>query len=114
MERFDAPSRAYMDDARERYRYIDVAREGYRYMDDARERRPIDLHSLRREEASSLYQEYFLPGEDINREVIQYDIHRYLGNDATVRPYQHPDGRQGYLIKAYRALTTVGAYHKRP
>jgi hypothetical protein len=88
MERDDVPSRAYMDDARERHRL------------------PIDLQS-RREEAWR-FQEYFLPGEDINREVIQYDITRYLGNDATVRPYQHPDGRQGYLIKAYRAPTTVG------
>jgi hypothetical protein len=63
------------------------------YMDDARERRgpPIDLQSQRREEPSSRYQEYFLPGEDINREVIQYDICRYLGSDATVRPTQHPD-----------------------
>jgi hypothetical protein len=65
-------------------------------------------------EAVRGYQEYFLPSEDINREVIQYDICRYLGNDATVRPYQHADGRQGYLIKARRALTTVSVYHKRP
>jgi hypothetical protein len=63
------------------------------YMDDPRDRRrpPIDLQSGRREEPSSRYQDYFLPGEDINREVIQYDICRYLGNDATVRPYNHPD-----------------------
>jgi hypothetical protein len=96
MERDDVPSRAYMDDARERHRP------------------PIDLQSQRREEPSSRYQEYFLPGEDINREVIQYDLSRYLGSDATARPYQHADGRQGYLIKAYRAPTTVGAHHKRP
>lgn len=51
--------------------------------------------------------EYFLPSEDISREVIQADICRYLGGDATVRPYTHTDGRQGYLIKAYRAPTTV-------
>ena len=89
MERDDIPSRAYVDDTRERHRP------------------PIDLQSQRREEASR-FQEYFLPGEDINREVIQYDIVRYLGNDATVRPYQHRDGRQGYLIMAYRALTPVG------
>lgn len=63
------------------------------YVDDARDRRgpPIDLQSQRREEPSSRYQEYFLPGEDINREVIQYDICRYLGNDATVRPVQYSD-----------------------
>jgi hypothetical protein len=89
MERDDVPSRAYVDDARERHRL------------------PIDLQSQRREEASRL-QEYFLPAEDINREVIQYDIARYLGNDATARPYRHPDGRHGYLIRAYQALTSVG------
>jgi hypothetical protein len=73
MERDDVPSRAYIDDARER------------------PRPPIDLQSQRREEPPSRYQEYFLPGEDINREVIQYDICRYLGNDATVRPGQYSD-----------------------
>jgi hypothetical protein len=73
MERDDVPSRPYLDDTRERHRP------------------PIDLQSQRREEPSSRYQEYFLPGEDIHREVIQYDICRYLGNDATVRPYQHAD-----------------------
>ena len=34
---------------------------------------------------------YFLPGEDISREVITADICRYLGPDALVRPYQHQD-----------------------
>ena len=67
--------------------------------------------------------DYFLPGEDISREVITADICRYLGPDALVRPYRHPDvsssnsfdpamlslkqGRTGYLITAYRALTSV-------
>jgi hypothetical protein len=73
MERDDVPSRPYLDDTRERHRP------------------PIDLQSQRREEPPSRYQEYFLPGEDINREVIQYDICRYLGNDATVRPGQYSD-----------------------
>jgi hypothetical protein len=73
MERDDVPSRAYMDDARERL--------GPR----------VDLQSQRREESSSRYQEYFLPGEGIDREIIQYDICRYLGNDATVRPIQRSD-----------------------
>ena len=72
-DRDDVPSRAYMDDARDR------------------RGPPIDLQSQRREEPPSRYQEYFLPGEDINREVIQYDICRYLGNDATVRPVQYSD-----------------------
>jgi hypothetical protein len=107
-DRDDPPSRGYMHDAQDRYR-----------------QQPIDLQPERREEPSR-YQEYFLPGESINREVIQYDICRYLGNDATVRPYTHPDvgcrlfpgsnshaqadhyqGRQGFLIKAYRPPTTV-------
>lgn len=35
--------------------------------------------------------DYFLPGEDISREVITNDICRYLGADALVRPYNHPD-----------------------
>src|SRR2546423_4200930 len=35
--------------------------------------------------------EYFLPGEDISREVITADICRYLGPDALVRPYRHQD-----------------------
>ena len=74
MDRDDQPSRGYMDDPRDRHRPP-----------------PIDLQTGRREDPSSRYQEYFLPREDINRELIQYDICRYLGNDATVRPYMHSD-----------------------
>ena len=73
MDRDDQPPRGYVDDSRERHRQL------------------IDLQSPRREENAAHYKEYFLPGEDINREVIQFDICRYLGNDATVRRYQHPD-----------------------
>ena len=73
-DRDDSPPRGgYMDDSRERHRQL------------------IDLQTGRREDPASRYQEYFLPGEEINREVIQYDICRYLGNDATVRPYAHTD-----------------------
>jgi hypothetical protein len=62
------------------------------YVDERnRHRQPIDLQTERREEPSSRYQEYFLPSDDINREVITYDICRYLGNDATVRPYTYSD-----------------------
>jgi hypothetical protein len=73
--------------------------------------------------------DYFLPGEDISREVITADICRYLGPDALVRPYRHADvsrsnsfdlamlslkqGRVGYLITAYRALTSVSRATKR-
>jgi hypothetical protein len=73
----------------------------------SRHRQAIDLQTERREASSRPFQDYFLPGEDINREVIAVDITRYLGPDATVRPYTHTDGRKGYLIKASRALTTV-------
>lgn len=37
------------------------------------------------------YNEYFLPGDGIDREVIQHEICRYLGQDATCRPYRHQD-----------------------
>jgi hypothetical protein len=73
-DRDDLPPRGYMEDAQDRYN-----------------RQPIELQPERREEPSARYQDYFLPGEGINREVIQYDICRYLGNDATVRPCTHPD-----------------------
>jgi hypothetical protein len=78
-----------------------------REIDDPQERSrgPINLEPERKQALN--HQEYFLPGEGINREVIQNDITRYLGNDATVRPYAHPDGRQGYLIRACRPPTTV-------
>ncbi|KAL1982200.1 hypothetical protein VTN96DRAFT_1626 [Rasamsonia emersonii] len=49
--------------------------------------------------------EYFIPGDGISREVIQADICRYLGNDALVRPGTH-NGQKGYLIRAYRNLTS--------
>jgi hypothetical protein len=73
MERDDVPSRVSVDDARE------IPRPR------------IDLQSQRREEPSPRYQGYFLPDEDINYEVIQNDICRYLGNDATVQPGQYSD-----------------------
>ncbi|CAK7265180.1 hypothetical protein SEPCBS57363_001449 [Sporothrix epigloea] len=55
--------------------------------------------------------EYFVPRDGIDREVITADICRYLGNDALVRPGTHTNdsGRviQGYFITAYRNLTTA-------
>ncbi|KAJ9160857.1 hypothetical protein NKR19_g2882 [Coniochaeta hoffmannii] len=60
---------------------------------------------------SARQNEYFVPRDGIDREVITADICRYLGNDALVRPgtYEHPDGRvtQGYYITAYRNLTSA-------
>jgi hypothetical protein len=79
---------------------------------DPAERRPIDKRELTREtrtappvvtgrESRSRPEEisprqgptndYFLPGDGISRDVITADICRYLGPDALVRPYQHPD-----------------------
>lgn len=81
--------------------------------------------------ASARTNEYFVPKDGIDREVITADICRYLGNDALVRPgnyevgprrctyhlhrttlitLQNPVTRQvqtGYFITAYRNLTTV-------
>ncbi|KAI8627019.1 hypothetical protein F5Y19DRAFT_487296 [Xylariaceae sp. FL1651] len=56
--------------------------------------------------------EYFVPRDGIDREVITADICRYLGNDALVRPgnYEHPENGQiiqGYFINAYRNLTSA-------
>lgn len=56
--------------------------------------------------------EYFVPRDGIDREVITADICRYLGNDALVRPghYENPQSgqvTQGYYITAYRNLTTA-------
>lgn len=55
--------------------------------------------------------QYFVPRDGIDREVITADIARYLGNDALVRPgtfENEEDGRatQGYFITAYRNLTS--------
>ncbi len=84
--------------------------------------------------AAARQNDYFVPRDGIDREVITSDICRYLGNDALVRPgtyevrdskpavrplqlrfshhpfpLQSPDGRatQGYFITAYRNLTSV-------
>lgn len=55
--------------------------------------------------------EYFVPRDGIDREVIAADITRYLGNDALVRPgtfENKEDGcaMQGYFITSYRNLTS--------
>ncbi|SPO03769.1 uncharacterized protein DNG_06452 [Cephalotrichum gorgonifer] len=56
--------------------------------------------------------EYFIPRDGIDREVITSDICRYLGNDALVRPgtYDDPESGHsisGYYITAYRNLTSA-------
>ncbi|KAK0390666.1 hypothetical protein NLU13_0170 [Sarocladium strictum] len=62
--------------------------------------------------SSNRQNEYFVPRDGIDREVISADICRYLGNDALVRPgmYENPQNGQvthGYYITAYRNLTTA-------
>ncbi|KAL3955146.1 hypothetical protein ACCO45_010709 [Purpureocillium lilacinum] len=62
--------------------------------------------------ATTRQNEYFVPRDGIDREVISADICRYLGNDALVRPghYENPQTGQvvqGYYITAYRNLTTA-------
>jgi hypothetical protein len=62
--------------------------------------------------ATARTNEYFVPKDGIDREVITADICRYLGNDALVRPgkYENPSTRtvqEGYFITAYRNLTTA-------
>ena len=55
---------------------------------------PVRPSVRQAEEVSSqqnLTNDYFLPGDDISREVITADICRYLGPDALVRPYRHSD-----------------------
>ncbi|KUJ09218.1 uncharacterized protein LY89DRAFT_280362 [Mollisia scopiformis] len=71
-----------------------------------------DTDRDRRAAASARTNEYFVPKDGIDREVITADICRYLGNDALVRPgnYENPQTRQvqaGYFINAYRNLTTA-------
>ncbi|KAF2759060.1 hypothetical protein EJ05DRAFT_331458 [Pseudovirgaria hyperparasitica] len=57
----------------------------------------------------SLNRQWFVPGDDIAREVITADIQRYLGPDATVRPGTGTgeyEGMDGFWITAYRTLTS--------
>jgi hypothetical protein len=99
---------------------------------DREERRPNrDKNAMAPQQprgaGSACTNEYFLPKDGIDREVITADICRYLGNDALVRPgnyeasekvfcelmlmaTQNPTTfqvQQGYFITSYRNLTTV-------
>lgn len=54
--------------------------------------------------ASARQNEYFVPRDGIDREVITADICRYLGNDALVRPGT-------YEVRPFRALAgAIRAY----
>ena len=84
-----------MDTGDSRYVSRDQTARNPPYQRDDREepgsnRQFIDLERRQREPAAK-YNEYFLPGEDINREVIQNDICRYLGQDALVQQWRHND-----------------------
>ncbi|KAI1618001.1 hypothetical protein EDD37DRAFT_646818 [Exophiala viscosa] len=79
------------------------------YDDPPPRRQPVDAPMGReRESLRPELNEYFCPGDGIDREVIQHEICKYLGQDATCRPGRNPaDGRSGYLVKAYRPFTTA-------
>ena len=53
--------------------------------------RPVIDPGRSRDEPRPNYNEYFLPGDGIDREVIQSEICRYLGQDATCKPGTHHD-----------------------
>lgn len=57
----------------------------------------IDPSRSSRDEPRPNYNEYFLPGDGIDREVIQSEICRYLGQDATCKPGLHGDVRSNLL-----------------
>ena len=64
-------------------------------MSSGRERereRDRDRDSRRAAQAQARTNEYFVPKDGIDREVITADICRYLGNDALVRPGQYEVG----------------------
>jgi hypothetical protein len=54
--------------------------------------RRADAERDRRALASARTNEYFVPKDGIDREVITADICRYLGNDALVRPGNYEVG----------------------
>jgi hypothetical protein len=51
------------------------------------------------QQAQARTNEYFVPKEGIDREVITADICRYLGNDALVRPGQYEVGFMSDFIE---------------
>lgn len=57
--------------------------------------------------ASARTNEYFVPGDGIDREVITADICRYLGNDALVRPGNYEVDMQ-LFAKLETMLTNLG------
>jgi hypothetical protein len=63
-------------------------------------------HDTRRRKDDRI--EFFLPAEDIEFDVLASDIKCYLGPEASVSVgVHHRDGRAGYYIKTYVAVTTA-------
>ncbi len=59
-----------------------------------REDRLSDRDRRAQQAAQARTNEYFVPKDGIDREVITADICRYLGNDALVRPGQYEVGHR--------------------
>jgi len=68
--------------------------------------RPVIDPGRSRDEPRPSYNEYFLPGEGIDREVIQSEICRYLGQDATCKPGAHTDVRITAQLRGLSLLTS--------
>ena len=86
------PQRGYDDDDRMDQDDIPVVRN------DRRNREVVDApprggyaEEHYDEPRGTKYNDYFVPGTGIDREVIQLEVCRYLGNDATVRPFTNKD-----------------------
>lgn len=56
------------------------------------------------QQASARTNEYFVPKEGIDREVITADICRYLGNDALVRPGNYEVGFKSKDIESAKEM----------
>ncbi|RVX68333.1 hypothetical protein B0A52_07336 [Exophiala mesophila] len=77
---------------------------------DARTRPRVPMDApmpMEREPSRPQYEEHFCPGDGIEREVIQLNICKYLGQDATCRPGRDKNGRSGFWIRAYRPFTSA-------
>ena len=94
---YDASGRLYDSSAADLYQYP-VGRPVYRDdpmdRDDSphpprRQREVVESYNDR--ERGGKYNDFFLERTGLYREVIQHEICRYLGNDATVRTYKHKD-----------------------
>ena len=62
--------------------------------------------STQQQQASALINEYFIPSEGIDREVIAADICQYLGNDALVRPGSYEVGYKSRNIERVEEVLT--------